>query len=276
MCAADALLGLDEVSKQLQMGKDQIVELVKKGMLRAFLDQKTYKFRPADVDAYKRKLATSVTEITSDATENIPPKSDTSKIDLAEIESEAGADESDQTSVMAPIDDEEPKPKTEETPVFKFSEKDLGLSDDETPAGEEEADQTSLLAPADEDEKEKEKKESKPSFDFAEKDLNLTLDEEPGDSVLVADESESSVDILEVADESSSDSSSSSSRMGLTDESSSGEEVQAITDIEESPQAMAPVVDQTDRRSWTKRCPTFSERPTKRAARSWSRSISMR
>ena len=58
---ADTLMGIDEVAKELQLGKDQIVELVKKGMLRGFMDQKTYKFRAPDVEAYKKKLASSAT-----------------------------------------------------------------------------------------------------------------------------------------------------------------------------------------------------------------------
>lgn len=241
--SAEALLTIDQVAKELQITKDKLLEMVKSGLIRGFRDQNTYKFRPADVQVYKKKVAGGLTEI-SDASET---PSATSKIDLEEIDSDSGIEESDQTSVMAPIDDVQRVAPPEETPVFKFSDNDLGLQDEEeeaSPVPMEEADQTSLLAPTEEEEA---KKESKPTFDFTEKDaLKLPLDDEGGESVLVADESESSIDILEVAEESSSESSASASAMGLADESSSGEEVTALTDIEDSPAAMA-AVDSTDK-----------------------------
>ena len=161
--------------------------MVKKGLLRGFLDQKTYKFRPADIEAYKKRLASSATSLSEggskgDATEAVSPaakkKDDTSKIDLTEIDAEPEGEDKDQTSVLAPVDERGPKEKAEEAPVFQFSEKDLGLQKEEPPAVEE-GDQTSLLMPA-EEKPEEAKKESKPSFDFAEKDLTLPLDEERG------------------------------------------------------------------------------------------------
>ena len=90
------------------------------------------------------------------------------------------------------------------------------------------------------------KEESKPAFDFAEKDVKLPLDEERGDSVLVADESESSVDILEVTEESSSESASSASGMQISEEPSSGEGVKAPIVDESSTSAVHPPAGTTD------------------------------
>ena len=227
---ADALMGIEEVVKELQLEKEQIIELVKKGMLRGFMDQKTYKFRAPDVEAYKKKLASSATRL-SEGKEDA-----TSKVDLAEIESDAGMDESDQTSVLAPADESEDHltVKPEETPVFQFSAKELGL-EDEDGSGVEEADQTSLMMPA--KEAEEEAKDQKPEFDFDAK--KLSLEDEASDGVIVPEDTESSADILDVADESSSDSS--SSTVDLSDESGTGDEVVALSDIEESPQPMPPV-----------------------------------
>ena len=113
---ADVLLNIDEAAKQLQLSKDQVAELVKKGLLRGFLDQKTYKFRPADIEAYKKKVAGGATVLAEGAP---------GKIDLTEVESDAGIEDTDQTSVLAPVQPGEPKNKQPEKPVFKFGEKDL-------------------------------------------------------------------------------------------------------------------------------------------------------
>ena len=64
---ADALMNIDEAAKQLQLSKDQVTELAKKGLLRGFLDQKTYKFRPADIETYKKKLAGGTTVLAEGA-----------------------------------------------------------------------------------------------------------------------------------------------------------------------------------------------------------------
>jgi hypothetical protein len=300
---ADVLLNIDEAAKQLQVSKDQIAEMVKKGLLRGFLDQKIYKFRPADIEAFKKKLASSATTLSEGA-----PKADalpsaaqgrrdaTPKIDLTELGSDADIEETDQTSVLAPVRLGESKEKQPEQPVFKFGEKDLvsdevsfgdeikAASGSASPkAGEpstdevvadirgpapkdsrdearetldadqevatkgvvgmeagkdlhgkegvafEEGDQTSLLLPGPGKE-EKGKQEAKPAFDFVEKDLKLPSEGEKGDSVLVADESESSMDILEVAEESSSESGSSASRIQFADEFTSGDEIQVASE----------------------------------------------
>jgi hypothetical protein len=232
---ADVLLNIEEVSKQLQLSKDQITEMVKKGLLRGFLDQKTYKFRPADVEAFKKKLSGGATTLSEGApkTDAIPggskPRKDaTSKIDLTDVEAASGIEETDQTSVLAPVEPGEPKSAAPEKPEFKFGEKDLDLHE-EAPSGLEEGDQTSLLVPGSGKE-EKGKEEGKPAFDFVEKDLKLPSEEEAGDSVLVADESESSMDILEVAEESSSESASSASHSQFSDEVTSGEEIEVATE----------------------------------------------
>lgn len=246
--AAEKFLTAEEVARLLQVPKEQVLELAKKGVLRGFLDQKTYKFKPSDVESYKKKLASSATAMSSgmEATEVNPAvrKDATSKIDLAEIDAAGGIEDADQTSVMAPADEEVQKTKTEDTPVFQFSDQDLGLQE-ETPTGED-GDQTSLLAAAEEKAAGKKESDAKPDFDFAEKELNIGLDDkaDKGESVLVADESESSVDILDVAEESSSDSAAPGTSAALkaaVEESSSGDEVEAITDIEESPQPMPAV-----------------------------------
>jgi len=210
-------MSLEEASEALQLNKDQVVALVKNGALRGFMDQKTYKFRKADVDSYKSRVATDgtlvldqdsgvmdalspeeVTDIQLPADE--VEKSDTSKIDLADIEGEAGSDESDQTSVLAPTDEGDEIPLQEETPALEFSEEDLGLA---------------------------------------------LEDEDVADSILVADESESSIDILETAEESSSGTVTSATDIAV-DEGTSSEEVAAVAGIEETPHGAGQVLESID------------------------------
>lgn len=181
---AETLLDINEVCEELQLGKGQVLALAKKGVLRALRDGETFKFRKADVDQFKQKTETGATVVLEEPGKS---DSDTSKIDLSEIEAEDGADESDQTSVLAPVDDKSDAEKAEEQPVFEFSEKELGLS----------------------------------------------LEDDTGESVLVGEESDSSLDILEVADESSSDSATSAAELDFMDESSSGEDIAAVLEIEE-------------------------------------------
>jgi hypothetical protein len=214
---ADVLLNIEEASRQLQMTKEQVAEMVKKGLLRGFLDQKTYKFRPADIEAYKKKVASGATTVE----EGAPRKDSTSKIDLTEVESDANVEDSDQTSVLAAAKGGEVQEKPPEKPVFKFGEKDLALHEEQA-AALEEGDQTSLLVPSIPS-----AEKGKPSVDFAKKDLKLP--DEAGDSVLVADESESSMDILEVAEESS-ESGSSASRISFSDEVTSGDEIETAAE----------------------------------------------
>ena len=249
---AKDFLSLEDVCKDLQLTADQVKNLVKNGVLRGFLDQKSYKFRQADVDAYKARVEESVTvvasgeprgeeltdtdlsDLASDSEDEKVP--DTGKVDLANIDSDPGADESDQTSVLAAAEAGDEGAPREESPVFEFSETDLGLSLDEEPALEE-ADQTSLLAPAEGGEE----KEDSPVFEF-DTDSELGAPGKRADSVLVADESESSLDILEVADESSSDTGSSGSDLAVVEESSSGEGVGAVADVEEASDEVVPAV----------------------------------
>jgi len=198
----EKLLNMEDVCKLLQLSEAQVTTLVKKGQLRGFLDQKTYKFRSGDVQRFKKQIEAGGTVVLDDdskaddlggkgeITEVQEPasKSDTSRIDLADIEGEPGADESDQTSVLAPVEDKD-EAEQEPEPVFEFSEDDLGLSlEDEGTDG--------------------------------------------GESVLIADESESSVDILETIDETSSESATSAAELDLEDESGSGEEIVAVSDDE--------------------------------------------
>jgi len=200
---ADTLLSMEEVREQLQLTKNQVMVLVKQSALRGFLDQKTYKFRMADVEHYKQRVESGATVVLGGTADDDVPsdmevtevqrppgekaKSDTSRIDLADIEGEADADESDQTSVLAPVEDEEDESTKEEAAAFGFSEEDLGLA----------------------------------------------LEDDAVDSVLVADESESSVDILDTIEESSSESATSTTDLELIEESSS-EEVAAVADVEET------------------------------------------
>lgn len=216
---ADQLLSAEAVAAQLQISKEQVVELAKKGVLRGFLDQKSYKFRPADLEAYKHKLETGATQVSG--TDGAPA---TSHVDLNEVESEADVEEADQTSVLQPAAETEPQ-KAPAAPVFQFSEQELGLKDEGAEDALEEGDQTSLLGPIDETESEG-KAESKAAFNFSEKDLEVAGEGDTGESVLMADESESSVDILEVSDESSSESASTTSS-ALFAEESSGDEIDA-------------------------------------------------
>jgi excisionase family DNA binding protein len=186
---ADKLQTIDEVCKELQLTSEQVVALVKSGVLRGFLDGNTYKFRPGDVDKYKATAESGATIVIDDASD--ASGASATKIDLGEIESEIDADISDQTSVLAPVDAKDDSSKAEDEAVFEFSEDELGLSID--------SDSSS-----------------------------------PADSVLVADESESSMDILEIADESSStDSATSTADFDFMDESSSSEEVAEVADIED-------------------------------------------
>ena len=195
---AEPLLSLEEVCKQLQLSQEQVLELVKQGAVRGFLDQKVYKFRTADIVTYKQQVEDGGTVLLDGDADSdlLSPKEvteiqapapgeethETGKIDLGEVASEAGADESDQTSVLAPIED--------------------------AVGGE---------------------KEEEPEFEFADDDLGLALDDDAVDSVLVADESESSVDILDTVDETSSESATSATDLDLADESS-GEDVAVISD----------------------------------------------
>jgi len=226
---AETLLNVDEVCKELQLSKEQVLALVKQGSLRGLRDGGAFKFRKADVDRFKEKAATGATVVfespTSEAGES---DSDIDvgkggKVDLSEIESEEGAEESDQTSVLAPVDEKADAGKADEQPVFEFSEKELDLPLDKQ--AEEESDQTSVLAPVDE-KSAAEKTDEEPVFEFSEKELGLPLDGG-------GDESDSSLDILEVADESSSDSATSAAELDFVDESSSGEEVAAVTEGQE-------------------------------------------
>ena len=115
---AETLISLDEASKQLKLSKEQIIEMVKKGALRGFLDQKTYKFRPTDIEAYKKRSANNA------ASPSQPPaigkrKDETTKIDLTEIPGEPEGEDKDQTSVLAPVDEGAPKEKADELPVVR-------------------------------------------------------------------------------------------------------------------------------------------------------------
>ncbi len=189
---AETLLNIDQVSTELQLSKEQVMALVKQGALRGFRDQGVYKFRRADVDKYKEQAESSATVVMGEEGQKEPG----SKVDLADIDAEPGADESDQTSVLAPVDEKKDAEKGEGAAVFEFSEDELGLSLDED-EGESDASKTST------------------------------------DSVLVADESDSSMDILEVAEESSSDSATSSADLDFMDESSSADDVMAALEVEE-------------------------------------------
>ena len=228
---AETLVSLEEICRELEMSQQQVLNLVKQGLLRGFRDGQTYKFRRADIEAYKKQAQESATVVydesqgkdtsDSDVTDVAAgqKKGDTSKIDLAEIEAEPGADESDQTSVLAPVEESEEESREEEKPQFDFAEEEVGLSMEEEPEEAEEAEQTAVLTPVDATE-EGAGKDEKAEFDFSE--------EEPGESVLVADESESSSDILETAEESSSESVTTDSDLALVEESA--EEAPVVAD----------------------------------------------
>jgi len=193
---ADTLLSLEQACQELQLTGEQVTALVKQGALRGFLDGRTYKFRKSDLEEYKQKTQSSATVIFEDETTSASDLTDSSsgisaaakapdsagKLDLEDIDSVPGIDESDQTSVLAPVDEKEVGQKAEDA-VFEFSEEELGLS----------------------------------------------RDGDGSDSVLVADESDSSLDILDVAEESS-EASGSATDFDFTEESGSGEEVVVIPD----------------------------------------------
>ncbi|MHA1518517.1 MAG: hypothetical protein ACTSYK_07925 [Alphaproteobacteria bacterium] len=194
MMAAD-FLTYKQALAELRLTAEQLDKVVKAGKLRTFLDAGEKKFRTSDIAAYKR-AAESQETLAQPAT-----GSSESKLDLSEIESEPGADIADQTSVLD-LEGAEATPARAEEPVFDFSEETapsesgskLDLSDIESEPGADVADQTSVLPIGEEGEESPAVVESdEPVFDFSE--------EEPSDSVLVADESESSADILQVAEE---------------------------------------------------------------------------
>ena len=238
---AEKLLSLKEVCQELQLSENQVRALVKSGALRGFLDQKTYKFRASDVQFYKKALEgdqTSVMEDLEEASDSdivAGPKRDTSKIDLADIDAESEDEESDQTSVLAAAVDTDDRDSSDAAPDFDFSEGDLGLSEEkEVPA--EEADQTSLLPAV---EGGAEDREASPVFEFSkEEEVLAEADEsDSGESVLAAEGSDSSLDILEIADESSTDGVSSGTgraAIEISEEESSGEDISALAEVEET------------------------------------------
>jgi len=170
---AETFMSLSQVMSQLGMTKEQVDVAVKAGLLRQLLDRGTPKFRKTDVDGFKKKRSSDATvaedrdapDETSHLDLGAPSKDPSddpneitdfsmeineeggSKIDLAEVEAEAGADESDQTSVL-PIGEDAAAKDSSAEPVLDFAEEDLGLAADqessdvalETPDGESSAD----------------------------------------------------------------------------------------------------------------------------------------
>jgi len=201
---ASEFMSYDQVLAELQLTREQLDQLVQKGQLRMLLDAGQKKFRTADVQAFKKKVEKRET-----IAQPPPEKKSDSRLDLAEIESAPGADVSDQTSVLAAASDTEETPTgIKEEPVFDFSEEEeespartgektgkLDLAEIEAAPGADVSDQTSVL-PASEaaEESPAAAAREEPVFDFSE-------EKESSDSVLVADESESSADILQVAEE---------------------------------------------------------------------------
>ena len=192
-------------------------------------------------------------EVGLSADEKSGASDDTSKVDLADIDADAGVEESDQTTVLPPVAGKGDAATAEADAVFAFSEDEVGLAADEKAGASDDAskvdladieadenadesDQTSVLAPVDE-ETDAGKAEEDAVFEFSEDELGLSLDDEqPAESVLVADESESSLDILEVTEESSSDSATSTADFDFMEESSSSEEVASVAEVaEETP-----------------------------------------
>jgi len=160
------------------------------------------------------------------------------KLDLSEIEAEPGADVADQTSVLrVPADGEEAPVGGSEEPAFDFSEEveespvgagdetgKLDLSEIEAEPGADVADQTSVLPAGDAEESPPAGQPEEPVFDFSE-------EEEPSDSVLVADESESSADILQVAEEVGDESSSDLAAVAVDEGSKSSSSELSDTDL---------------------------------------------
>ena len=217
---ASDFMSYDEVLAELQMTREQLEEILKAGKLRTFMDRGQKKFRVADVQEHKRLAESQATVMQAPDEDGSGPK-----LDLSDIESEPGADVADQTSVLSvPRDDEETPVGGDEEAVFDFSEESeesavgpgdetgkLDLSEIEAEPGADVADQTSVLPAGGEEESPPVGEPEEPVFDFSE-------EEEPSDSVLVADESESSADILQVAEE-------------VEDESSSDLDTDLVADI---------------------------------------------
>jgi len=164
---ANGFMTIDEVAADSNMTKEQIADAVKAGKLRQFVDQGVQKFRQKDVAEFKKRTQSDMTvltgvgkekvdedsshvdlgavgttspddskEVTEFSMEVVEGERDTSRIDLADVDAEPGADESDQTSVL-PVAEEDSSStgQAEEEPVFDFAEDDIGLTMEDEPSG---------------------------------------------------------------------------------------------------------------------------------------------
>jgi len=162
---SNGFLTMEEAAAELKLNVVQLKELVSKGKLRELRDQGVQKFKREDIEALKKQAEQDVTvmfdenktdteddsshlnlgavtegesdsrEVTEFSMEVVEDKGDTSRIDLADVDAEPGADESDQTSVLPVSDESSETDAGDEEPVFDFAEDDIGLSLDEEPSG---------------------------------------------------------------------------------------------------------------------------------------------
>lgn len=142
---AEEYLDLTDVCKQLQLGEDEVLQLLKNGELEAEEIEGEMRFTASSVAASKEKVAGGETILEGDEEEgtgNLELEEDSEKagVDLGDLESEPGADESDQTSVLKPIGDaESSEAEEEEEPEFHFEDEDddsTSFLDDEEKSAE--------------------------------------------------------------------------------------------------------------------------------------------
>jgi hypothetical protein len=137
---ADEYMSLKEACKELQMNEAQVLALVSAGQLKSVQIEGEMRFGRAAMAEFKQRAESRETvvmgaedlaraqaageeleeEEDTDIAEGPPEKA--AKVDLSDIEEEAGADESDQTSVLRPVAEAgAPKEQVEE-PIFQFEE----------------------------------------------------------------------------------------------------------------------------------------------------------
>lgn len=140
---AEEYLDLTEVCGKLQIGEDKALQLLKAGELEAEEIEGEMRFTASSVAAYMEKIADGETVMkggTEEETLDFEEEKEETDVDLSDIESEPGADESDQTSVLKPIGDaDKGEDEEEEAPEFHFEEEEEDstsfLDKEEKPAG---------------------------------------------------------------------------------------------------------------------------------------------
>lgn len=190
--AESMFMTVDEVLQELQIDKKRLDQMVEDGVLRAFRDGSSVKFRRQDVEKVREKAEAEPTVVkprtpegeTEEESDQIFLIEDGKEVPVGEVPSEE-EDEGDQTSVIAP-EEEEPA-AADEDPIFSFDEDEgIGLPIEEQSEGETEAPAAVIEEPQAVEEEEQtvpltvESQESVES-DSATDVLDVTEDESSGD-----------------------------------------------------------------------------------------------